>query len=190
MPVKSAIANISSDVINDADKLRAYLLSHKVVTLRQELKDSNIPLTGLSIKALLVDRLVELQDHPIAPPPSIPKVVQKAVQGSSKVDVVNCSCGVNADDGKPMIQCFSCQQWSHIACYNLSQAAAGKITFLCKSCPASQSYVHLITSLTEQVNDLHHKVTLLSAQLNTHIKSCNSKLLRPQVLTNRSLSTE
>ena len=36
------MANISSDVINDADKLRAYLLSHKVVTLRQELKNSNI----------------------------------------------------------------------------------------------------------------------------------------------------
>jgi len=35
----------------------------------------------------------------------------------------------------------------------------------------------LISMLTSQVNDLFHKVATLSAQLNTHIKTCNSKLL-------------
>ena len=53
-------------------------------------------------------------------------------------DIVNCFCGTTNDDGTDMVQCDTCSEWSHCACYKLSEAAAKQIDFECHSCLAVQ----------------------------------------------------
>ena len=166
--VLSTIASgLTSVILQDQEKLRSFLTGFKVQELRQELKDRDIPRTGLPTKALIVDRLIDVL-HP-----------SQKQQDPPQLSSVNCICGVRVNDNSPMLMCGKCHEWSHIACYGLSQAEAkkSKFQFKCKKCTTEQPGEFLLSSLTSQVNDLFHKVSSLSAQLNAHIRTCNSSYL-------------
>ena len=53
---------------------------------------------------------------------------------SSPGSVVDCKCKVRHNDGQPMIQCLTCEAWSHIACYGLTESTAAKTPFYCQGC--------------------------------------------------------
>ena len=55
-------------------------------------------------------------------------------------DIVNCFCGTTYDDGTEMLQCEICSEWSHCACYNLSEFAASQIDFECNTCKSDLLY--------------------------------------------------
>ena len=69
---------------------------------------------------------------------------------TSPVNVcVLCKCGVKINDGYPMVQCISCDNWSHLSCYGLTEQSACEIEFTCLKCgiPAYQfpSSVDIVT---------------------------------------------
>ena len=128
----SGLTLLSVEVLTDGVKLKSHLMGLKVPILRQELKCRNIPLTGLSTKALLVGRLMELPLTVLQDPTSTPTKVAHSILSPSST-----------------------------------------VNSLPKQCCCSD----LITTLTEQVKDLRHQMLLFSSQINSHIKSCNRKLL-------------
>ena len=128
----SGLTLLSVETLTDGVKLKSHLMGLKVPVLRQELKCRNIPLTGLSSKALLVSRLMELPLTVLQDPTSTtPKVANSILSPPSAVNCLpsHCCCG------------------------------------------------DLISTLTEQVKDLRQQMLLFSSQINSHIKTCNSKLL-------------
>ena len=48
-------------------------------------------------------------------------------------DKVNCVCGTTVDDETDMVQCDTYNEWSHCACYNISETTASQIDFEFKS---------------------------------------------------------
>ncbi|KAJ9564742.1 hypothetical protein OSB04_000708 [Centaurea solstitialis] len=48
--------------------------------------------------------------------------------------VVICKCGVQADDGKKMLQCDFCQIWRHTHCHGYDDAKKPPPVFMCLVC--------------------------------------------------------
>lgn len=51
----------------------------------------------------------------------------------SPQEVVDCVCGVKADDGKEMVSCDSCRVWQHIACVHFYDPNPNA-KYLCPKC--------------------------------------------------------
>ena len=83
----SGLTLLSVKILTDGVKLKSHLVGLKVPVLRQELKCRNIPLTGLSTKALLVSRLMELPLTVLQDPTSTtPKVANSILSPPSTVN--------------------------------------------------------------------------------------------------------
>ena len=171
--VPSSTTLITSEALADSNSLSCFLTSMKVKDLQHEFKIRDIPRTGLSTKAQLIDRLGSI----LLPSPKSASTRPSRSQSNPDSSVVNCICGVKQNDGNPMVLCSVCDEWSHLTCYKLSESDTKKLKFKCKSCTSTQLSDSLIKMLTSQITDLFDKVANLSAQLNAHIKTCNSKFL-------------
>ena len=44
---------------------------------------------------------------------------------------INFKCGIVCEDGRAMVECSVCLQWSHLHCYNLSDRSARLSVFSC-----------------------------------------------------------
>ena len=73
----------------------------------------------LMLKVQLIKKLLNSQD---------------TVHCSQHSGEVKCKCGVNHNDGHPLIECSGCLKWSHLLCYGLSQASAMNLDFSCNVC--------------------------------------------------------
>lgn len=180
----SLVSRLTSATIADRTKLKSFLSGMKVPDLRQEFKERGRSYTGLTTKAQLVARLLdELSPERLSPSKPQPDSSRKSPVSSTSGtpprvqdggQSVQCLCGVKDNDNEPMVKCTVCGQWSQIACYGLTPSQAKKARFKCNPCSSKPTHDHLFSSITSQVNDLHHKVSVLSSQLNSHI---NSQLL-------------
>ena len=54
-------------------------------------------------------------------------------------ETVRCGCGVNEDDGEPLLQCEECEVWSHIACAGVTISEAQSMKFSCQECRAGRN---------------------------------------------------
>lgn len=86
----------------------------------------------------------------LSPPSSIQPIQPLAIDSSlltanyaqasySPQEVVDCICGVKADDGKEMVSCDSCRVWQHIACVHFYDPNPNA-KYLCPKCKESINY--------------------------------------------------
>lgn len=179
------ISRLSLATLSDKEKLRVFLTGLKVSDLRQEFKIRNVAYSGLTTKALLINGLLDVlltqkrkQASPTVDTPCGSDPTQHPASPVASNQDTSCVCGVVVNDGSPMLQCVDCNKWSHLACYGISKSAAKKAKFKCRECTKSSSTDHIFSSLSQQVNDLFHKVNTLSSQLSSHIKVCNSNYIK------------
>ncbi|KAK8959770.1 hypothetical protein KSP40_PGU003494 [Platanthera guangdongensis] len=81
------------------------------------------------------------QQNPIGLPPSSMKGRSHRPLPSAPLEdwgdgqwTVDCSCGVNFDDGEEMVSCDECGVWVHTRC---SRYVRGEVSFACHKCKAS-----------------------------------------------------
>ena len=55
-------------------------------------------------------------------------------QAGEEEETVRCGCGVNEDDGEPLLQCEECEVWSQIACAGVTASEAQSMKFSCQEC--------------------------------------------------------
>lgn len=102
----------------------------KVAELRSELKKKNLPVAGK--KDVLLQRLREADANTGTITKKVCSDLPNNSTHSDHVNLVACKCGLDVD--KPTLQCLSCSAWSHIECYDFTEATARKVNFLCHVC--------------------------------------------------------
>lgn len=172
---KTTVKHLSVDLSSTQN-----LSKLKILQLRSELKKRDLPSTGN--KDLLVKRLREavLSEDNV----STNKRLCTDLPFDSVSESVNCKCGSDegSDEVKLMLQCLSCNAWSHAKCYGFSEASAEKVNFLCLVC-ASDSNLHACNKCTvieKSLSELQVQVNALSRSLNSHILSLRDDLIKAQ----------
>ncbi len=56
-----------------------------------------------------------------------------------ETETVRCECGVNEDDGEPLLQCEECEVWSHTACAGVTMSEAQNMRFSCQECKTGKT---------------------------------------------------
>ena len=79
-----------------------------------------------------------------APAPLAAVSVKKEEPEEEDTDwVVNCICGLQTDDGNPMICCDTCATWQHLSCLqinaNKKESTFERSRFICSWCDTSGS---------------------------------------------------
>ncbi len=103
------------------------------------------------------------------------------VNNSKRLDgVCNCKCGININDGRPMLECIKCKAWSHIVCYGLPEDAAKK-TAVSVMCPTAADFSGASV-------DVDANFVTLQSQLAKYVRSFNSQILLYCVMNSLELN--
>jgi len=104
-----------------------------------------------------------------------PKKPARGVK-AKKVEEVFCSCR-GLDDGTPMVQCGTCDEWYHFRCINLSEDDASEImVYVCPSCQEKTGRRTVSKyQKTTRTRQLHYPLILSYC---CTLPSCNNPRLR------------
>ena len=127
------------------------LIKRKAVDLRQDLADRGLNTKGN--KSELIHRLLEFHHLDIERPSG----------NGDDTHQINCKCGVVCEDGRAMVECSVCLQWSHLHCYNLSDRSARLSVFSCHACSVNAN-VNLVDAVRRLADSISFEGPSISAQ--------------------------
>ena len=154
------------------------LLKWKVADLRVEL--SKHGLSGKGTKPELIKRLQGLSKQDLCSSKQGTRVDSVNPANLTQLsEVINYKCGVTSDDGRPLVECSNCLEWSHLHCYGLSSSSAKTSDFLCCICLRKSilSGSNAIQTIDEDLRKLSDSILLLKDSLAKQVRICNVQFL-------------